>query len=278
VQFLQDCWGEWQAQYGPDQDALPYVFPQRGLKQHRPAHIDGKLGYYAFDLSAGICAGSWQAIRASADCALSASEWVASGKRAAFALSRPPGHHAGSDLMGGYCYLNNAAIAAQYLRNHFADKVAIMDVDYHHGNGTQAIFYDREDVLFASIHGDPELEYPHFLGYADETGAGRGEGFNLNFPLPLAGTDWPAYQRALEACLSAVADFGAGCLVVSLGLDTYAGDPLSSFELQSGDYLEMGTLLASAGLPTVFVFEGGYAVADLGLNTAKVLQGFQERQ
>jgi acetoin utilization deacetylase AcuC-like enzyme len=277
VHFLQDCWPEWQTHHGPDQDALPYVFPQRGLEQRLPQHIDGKLGYYAFDLSAGICAGSWAAIKASADCALSAAEVVGISQRAAFALCRPPGHHASADLMGGYCYLNNAAIAAQFLRLNYFNKVAIVDVDYHHGNGTQAIFYDRDDVLFTSIHGDPEWEYPHFLGYADETGIHHGEGYNLNCPLPLQGTDWHVYSHALNTCLAAVAEFDADCLVVSLGLDTYSEDPMSGFDLQPGDYLEMGALLEGAGLPTVFVFEGGYALDELAQNTANVLQGFNQR-
>lgn len=277
VHFLQDCWQEWQAQHGSNQDALPYVFPQRGLHQRLPEHIDGKLGYYAFDISAGICAGSWAAIKASADCALSAAEMVGINERVAFALCRPPGHHASADLMGGYCYLNNAAIAAQYLRRMYFNKVAIVDVDYHHGNGTQSIFYDRDDVFFASIHGDPDWEYPHFLGYADENGESRGEGYNLNYPLALQGTDWPVYRHALNTCLAAVADFDADCLVVSLGLDTYSKDPLSGFDLQSADYLEMGALLEQVGLPTVFIFEGGYALDELAQNTANVLQGFDQR-
>ena len=152
-------------------------------------------------------------------------------------------------------------------------RVAVLDVDYHHGNGTQAIFYDRPDVFFASLHGDPRTEYPFFLGYADETGAGAGEGANLNLPLP-RGTDYGHWSDALEVALAAIARFGAEALVVSLGVDTFAGDPISGFTLQSDDYLRMGERLQQAGLPTVLVFEGGYAVADVGINAVNVLQAF----
>jgi acetoin utilization deacetylase AcuC-like enzyme len=213
------------------------------------------------------------AARAGAHCALSAAQAVLAGDRAAFALSRPPGHHAGADFFGGYCFLNNAALAAQHLRNSGVKKVAVLDIDYHHGNGTQACFYDRPDVFFASIHGDPRTEYPFYLGHADELGAGAGLGANLNLPLP-RGTDFAAWSRALETALTAIARFGADALVVSLGMDTFAGDPISGFTLQSDDYLRVGARLAQTGLPTVFVFEGGYAVAEVGVNAVNVLEAF----
>ena len=198
---------------------------------------------------------------------------MAEGARAAFSLSRPPGHHAGADFFGGYCFLNNAALAAQHLRDAGMDRVAVLDVDYHHGNGTQAIFYDRPDVFFASLHGDPRTEYPFFLGYADETGAGKGDGANLNLPLP-RGTDYAHWSDALEVALAAIERFGADALVVSLGVDTFAGDPISGFQLQSTDYLRMGERLQQMGLPTVLVFEGGYAVEEVGINAVNVLQAF----
>jgi acetoin utilization deacetylase AcuC-like enzyme len=169
--------------------------------------------------------------------------------------------------------LNNAALAAQHLRNAGIQKVAVLDVDYHHGNGTQAIFYDRPDVYFASIHGDPRTEYPFYLGHADETGSGAGLGANLNLPLP-RGTDYATWAQALETALAGIAQFGADALVVSLGMDTFEGDPISGFKLTTQDYLRLGERLARAGLPTVFVFEGGYAVDAVGVNAVNVLQGF----
>ena len=196
-----------------------------------------------------------------------------SATRAAFALSRPPGHHAGPDFFGGYCFLNNAAIAAQTLRDHGAQRVAVLDVDYYHGNGTQAVFYARDDVLTVSIHGDPMTEYPFFLGHADERGAGAGTGFNLNLPLP-RGTGFVRWREALRAGLDAVGKFGADPLVVALGVDTFEGDPISGFKLRSADYLQVGRDIASAKLPTVLKFEGGYAVAEIGVNTANALEGF----
>ena len=197
------------------------------------------------------------------------------GARAAFALCRPPGHHAARDLYGGYCFLNNAAIAAQYLRDHGAARVAILDVDFHHGNGTQDIFYDRADVLFVSLHGDPAEAFPYFSGYADETGAGAGSGCNLNFPLPRA-TEFAAWRAALETGLARIRAFGPDALVVSLGVDTYAGDPISFFRLQSSDFTAYGGLIASCRVPTVFVLEGGYAVAEVGVNVVNVLAGFEQ--
>ncbi|MFS2050954.1 histone deacetylase family protein, partial [Variovorax sp. CT11-76] len=197
------------------------------------------------------------------------------GERAAFALTRPPGHHAGADFFGGYCFLNNAAVAAQALRDAGIERVAVLDVDYHHGNGTQAIFYARDDVHFASLHADPVTDYPYYLGHADERGAGAGLGFNHNLPLP-RGTDFALWRAALTSALARIAEVKAGALVVSLGVDTFEGDPISGFRLRGDDYLRMGEDLARAGLPTVFVFEGGYAVAEVGVNAVNVLEGFEQ--
>ena len=199
---------------------------------------------------------------------------MAAGTRSAFALSRPPGHHAGADFFGGYCFLNNAALAAQALRDSGHERVAVLDVDYHHGNGTQALFYERADVLTVSIHGDPRTEYPFFLGHADERGAGAGLGFNHNLPLP-RGTGFTRWREALHTGLEHIRHFGAQALVVSLGVDTFEGDPISGFKLRSADYLQVGRDIAGAKLPTVFVFEGGYAVAEVGVNTVNVLEGFE---
>ena len=274
VSFLERAWAEWAA-LGRTHDALPMTWPVRGMNHSRePTGIDAKLGFYSFDAGAPITATSWQAIRSSANVALLGVELVHTGAQAAFSLCRPPGHHAAADFMGGYCYLNNAAIAAQRFRDLGAARVAILDVDYHHGNGTQAIFYHRSDVLVANLHGDPRVEYPYFLGYADEIGIGPGEGFNLNYPLP-HGTAFPAWFAALEEACAKIAKYAPKVLVVSLGVDTFKNDPISQFKLESPDYLRVGERIAKLGLPTLFVMEGGYAVEEVGINAVNVLEGFE---
>ena len=276
LNFLVTAWDQWMAldPANADKDILPSVWPTRTFRTDiEPDNFAAKLGLYSFDAGSPFTSGTWVAARTGAHCALSAAQQIVAGDRAAFALSRPPGHHAGTDFFGGYCFLNNAALAAQHLRGAGVKKVAVLDVDYHHGNGTQACFYDRPDVFFASIHGDPRTEYPFFLGYADEKGAGMGMGTNLNLPLP-RGTDFAAWAQALETALAAIASFGAEALVVSLGMDTFEGDPISGFTLKTDDYLRMGERLAKAGLPTVFIFEGGYAVQEVGVNAVNVLQAF----
>jgi acetoin utilization deacetylase AcuC-like enzyme len=226
------------------------------------------------DSGTPLTAGTWVAAKTGADCAVNAAHALRLGERGTFALTRPPGHHAGADFFGGYCFLNNAALAAQHLLDDGARRVAILDIDYHHGNGTQDIFYRRGDVLFASIHADPRTEYPFYLGHADETGEGAGLGFNLNLPLA-AGSTPAQWFAALETACIRVAGFGADALVVSLGVDTFGGDPLSRFALQSADFLRIGERIAHLGLPTAFVFEGGYAVAEIGINVVNVLEGFE---
>jgi acetoin utilization deacetylase AcuC-like enzyme len=196
--------------------------------------------------------------------------------RAAFALCRPPGHHAGREYMGGYCYLNNAAIAAQRCIEQGAKRVAVLDIDFHHGNGTQDIFYDRSDVLFVSIHGDPTVCYPYFSGHANERGAGAGEGFNLNLPLP-KGTAMPEFEAALFDASATIARYKADALIVSLGVDTFEGDPISHFRLGTSDYLRIGEMIEGLGVPTLFVMEGGYLVDEIGINAVNVLLGFEAR-
>jgi len=276
LHFLATAWDQWVALDAANagKDILPSVWPTRTFRTDiEPDSFAARLGLYSFDAGSPLTCGTWLAARTGADCALSAAQAVLEGDHAAFALSRPPGHHAGADFFGGYCFLNNAALAAQHLRSSGLNKVAVLDVDYHHGNGTQAIFYDRPDVFFASIHGDPRTEYPFFLGRADETGAGAGIGHNLNLPL-VRGSDFAAWLAALEQALKAIQAHGAQALVVSLGMDTFEGDPISGFTIKSDDYLRMGERLKAAGLPTVLVFEGGYAVDELGMNAVNVLQAF----
>ena len=281
LNFLATAWDQWVAldAANADTDILPSVWPTRTLRTDiEPDSFSAKVGLYSSDAGTPFTRGTWVAARAGADCALSAAQQVLAGDRAAFALSRPPGHHAGMDFFGGYCFLNNAALAAQHLLNQGSgsgiNKVAILDVDYHHGNGTQAIFYDRPDVFYASIHGDPRTEFPFFLGYADEVGAGAGLGANLNLPLP-RGTDFMAWSEALTQALAAIARFGADALVVSLGVDTFEGDPISGFALKTEDYLRVGECLKAVGLPTVIIFEGGYAVDAVGVNAVNVLEAFR---
>ena len=276
LNFLATAWDQWVAldAANADKDILPSVWPTRTFRTDiEPDNFAAKVGLYSYDAGSPFTSGTWVAARAGAYCALSAAQAVVDGDRAAFSLSRPPGHHAGADFFGGYCFLNNAALAAQYLRDRGVNKVAVLDVDYHHGNGTQAIFYDRPDVFFASIHGDPRTEYPFYLGHADERGTGEGLGTNLNLPLP-RGTDYAAWSAALETALAAIDTFGADALVVSLGLDTFGGDPISGFQLTTDDYVRMGERLQRVGSPTVLVFEGGYATSDIGVNAANVLQAF----
>ncbi|MBK5957443.1 acetylpolyamine amidohydrolase [Rhodoplanes elegans] len=274
VAFLETAWDEWVAEHG-EYDALPFTWIGPGMRRVVPDHIDGKLGYYSFDAGTPITAGTFRAIRSAADVALTGAELIVRGERVAFALTRPPGHHAHRACYGGYCFFNNAAVAAQALRDAGADRVAVLDIDYHHGNGTQDIFYSRGDVLFASLHADPVQEYPYYLGFSDETGEGAGEGTNVNYPLPF-GTGFDVWHAALRHALARIATFRADALVVSLGVDTYKGDPISRFRLDTADYPVIGAALAGAGLPTLFVMEGGYAVEAIGVNAVGVLQGFAD--
>ena len=278
LQFLVGAWDEWVAMDPANaaRDALASVWPLAQPHAFRtdkpPLNFAARLGQYAFDAGTPLTAGSWAAARQGAACALAAAHAVLGGERVAMALTRPPGHHAGPAFMGGYCFINNGAVAAQALRDGGLARVAVLDVDYHHGNGTQTCFYERADVLTVSLHGDPRTEYPFFLGHADERGAGEGEGFNLNLPLP-RGSDFKVWFAALHQGMQVVADFAPQALVVPLGLDTFEGDPISGFTLRSADYLQVGRALASLGLPTVFTMEGGYAVAEVGINAVNVLEG-----
>ena len=274
VDFLPTVWDLWE-QSGRSGTAMPYTWPTRGLRGDvRPATIDALLGYYSFDAGANFVKGTWDAIKSSYDVALSAAALVKGGERAAFALCRPPGHHAGGAFMGGYCYINNAAVAAQWFRDQGASKVSILDVDYHHGNGTQEIFYERGDVQVLNLHADPMSEYPFFLGHADECGSGAGEGFNQNYPMP-PGTLWNTWSASLEDACARIAAYAPDVVVVSLGVDTFEKDPISQFKLKTGDFPKIGARIRKLGLPTLFVMEGGYAVEEIGVNAVGVLTGFE---
>lgn len=274
VEFLRTAWARWTAA-GRDGQALPFTFAARGMRRDVPPEdIDGLLGYYGFDAGSPIVAGTWDAAYGAAQAALTGAAVLGEGERAAFALVRPPGHHAGRSSFGGYCFLNNAAIAAQGLRDAGHARVAVLDIDYHHGNGTQEIFWERGDVQVVNLHADPRQEFPYFLGHADERGTGEGLGTTLNLPLPW-GTGWAEYSAALETACTAVAAFGPSALVVSLGVDTWEGDPISRFALRHEHFRNIGGRIAALGLPTLFVLEGGYAVAEIGRNVVAVLEGFE---
>jgi acetoin utilization deacetylase AcuC-like enzyme len=270
--FLENAWADWTTA-GFRGEIVPTGFAARGMRAKKPRHIDGKVGYYVLSMETCITAGTWEAACSSAAVAQTAQRLVGAGARSAFALCRPPGHHAHHDMYGGYCFLNNAAIAAQGLLDGGARRVAILDVDFHHGNGTQDIFYGRDDVLFCSLHGQPEDAFPYFLGYKDEKGAGKGEGFNINYPMP-PGTGYGVWGKALADALRKIKRFKPDALIVSLGVDTFKDDPISFFKLTSDDFSSYGAQIARLKLPTLFVMEGGYAVEAIGINTVNALEGF----
>ncbi|WP_310468886.1 histone deacetylase family protein [Sphingomonas sp.] len=267
LQFLETAHGDWRAA-GREGDAFPYTFP---VVRRRPldlARIDARLGQHSFDTATPIGERTWDASYWGAQAALSALDAVLGGERSAFAFTRPPGHHAGRDYLGGYSYLNNAAIAAEAALAAGVRQVAILDVDYHHGNGTQDIFYERRDVAFASIHADPTMDYPYFWGHADDGGEA-----SLNLPLP-RGTTWAEYEPALVEAIEWLSGFSPELLIVSYGADTFVDDPISHFALETRDYAPMARRIAALGLPNLVVMEGGYAVEALGANVAAFLSGF----
>lgn len=284
VDYLAAAWDEWSdagLPEDPGQDrVVPYVFAHAALTPARPARLPeavwARPGYFAYDTMTLVGPGTWDATRAAVDVALTAVDLVLDGERLVYACCRPPGHHAGRACFGGSCYLNNAAIAAASLCARLRRTVAVLDLDAHHGNGTQEIFYERGDVLVGSVHVDPGAGwFPHFLGFADERGAGNGLGANLNLPLaPGAGDDeWLDAVRTLVAWASEAA---VGGLVVSLGVDAAEGDPESPLRVSAGGFREAGRLVAGLGVPTVLVQEGGYDLETLGGLVAEVLLGVEE--
>jgi acetoin utilization deacetylase AcuC-like enzyme len=292
LEYLEHAYERWVAAGGDPAAVLPSTLAVRWMNRRSIGPLAAP-GYYSFDLTAPIVAGTYRAARAAADVALTGAQLLLEGQPRVYALCRPPGHHAGRDLGGGYCYLNNAAIAANYLGVRGwglgsgavpqsptptpppPHRIAVLDIDFHHGNGTQQIFYERGDVLFVSIHGDPAREYPFFAGYADERGAGEGQGANLNLPLE-AGVTNGRYLEVLEHALAAIAEFAPRFLVLSAGFDTFGGDPIGDFALTADAFPHIGRRIAALGLPTLVVQEGGYAIAALGENAAGLLRGLSE--
>ena len=280
LRYLEKAWSEWRTfsevpEFWPD--TMLHVALREGMDvATEPAGAAARLGYWCFETMTPLTPGTYEAVRAAVDVALTAADLVLTGDHVAYGLCRPPGHHAVRAAYGGYCYLNNAAVAAEYLRNRTGERVAVLDVDYHHGNGIQQIFYGREDVLYVSLHGDPNHAYPYFAGFAAETGAGKGEGANLNLPLP-RGCTAERYFDALGRALQVVAEFDSPIVVVSLGLDTYGGDPIADFSLTTADLHEMGRRVASLESRLVILQEGGYRISHLGANACQWLRGAQGR-
>jgi acetoin utilization deacetylase AcuC-like enzyme len=263
----------------PGQDrVVPYVFPTEGMlggvPMRVPTAVHARAGRYCYDTMTLVGPGTWEAARAAVDAALTAVELVTrTGQRTAYALCRPPGHHASREWFGGSCYLNNAAVAAQALRGSGHERVAVVDLDAHHGNGTQALFYDRADVFYGSLHVDPGAGwFPHYVGFAEETGTGPGAGATRNEPLA-PGTADIAWLDAVERLRDAAADHGSTALVVSLGVDAAADDPESPLQVTADGYHRAGALLARLGLPTVAVQEGGYHLSTLGPLVVAALDG-----
>jgi len=271
LRFLEAGFDRWRALPGASELIVPNIHPN-GRSAGYPDSVVGQAGYHMADTACPLGAESWPAIRASADSAIAAAWMVREGARAAYALCRPPGHHAFADMAGGFCYLNNSGIAAGILREKYG-AVAIVDVDLHHGNGTQGMFYHRGDVLTVSVHADPANFYPFFWGYAGEIGEGGGKGANLNLPLPLGAGD-DAFLAALDIGLAKVRDFGAEAVVVALGLDAFAGDPFAGLKVTEQGFRAIADRLGRLQRPTVLVQEGGYLCPELGRNLIAFLEGF----
>ena len=285
VDHLATIWAEWEAggyerDYGRRR-VVPYVFPTpgllSGLPMRSPAATHGRAGRFCYDTMTLVGPGSWEAIRAAADGALTAADLVADGTRVAYALCRPPGHHVTRSAYGGSCYLNNSAIAAAALRRSGAEQVAVIDIDAHHGNGTQAIFYDRPDVYYGSLHVDPGAGwFPHYAGYADEFGSGAGTGANRNLPLT-PGTGDDGWLAAVELLVNEIRDRGADAVVVSLGVDAAAADPESPLQVSADGYRRAGELIGALA-PVVAVQEGGYDLPTLGGLVVATLEGLLAAQ
>jgi acetoin utilization deacetylase AcuC-like enzyme len=283
LRFLEVAWSELRRQGLPRPFLTADTYPNRQMFEgmsvdsvsalvREPTHAAGRAGYWGLDSAAPLVAGTYPAARAAVDVALTAADIVLGGAVVAYGLCRPPGHHAARSMYGGYCFFNNAAIAAEAIVRATGERVAILDVDYHHGNGIQQIFYNRPDVQYVSLHGDPDRAYPYFVGFADEMGAGKGLGTNLNLPLPEKCDD-ERYLTELERALDAVDRFDPALVIVSLGVDTYGQDPIGDFALTRDSYPAAGAAVAALGRPMLIVQEGGYYVPALGQNVRSWLRG-----
>ena len=269
LSFLETAWDEWTRSFDRSLDGIGFVWPHRNRPPQVPKAIEGKLGYYFFDGVSPITEHVWAAATGAAGAARTAAQHLATTGEPVFAPIRPPGHHACRNMGGGTSYLNHTALAAATLARDGA-RVAILDVDAHHGNGTQDIFWQNPFVLTVSIHADPAHDYPYFSGYAQEIGAGQGEGFNLNLPLEI-GSTWSNYSHALNAAIGRISDFSPDYLVVALGVDAYRDDPSGKLQLDREDFSRIGDAIAALAPAKMFVFEGGYHHLAIGDCVARVL-------
>ncbi len=269
--FLQNIYARWERIEGASAEVIPNIHPDRRSAGY-PKSAVGQAGYHMADTACPISDQTWESVYWSAQSAITAADLVLGGEYAAYALCRPPGHHAFSDLAGGFCFLNNSAIAAQRCLR-AGRRPAILDVDLHHGNGTQGIFYERGDVLTVSVHADPERYYPFFWGYAQERGAGAGLGANLNLPIPRGSGD-TEFLKAMDSGLKQIEAFGADVLIVALGLDAFEGDPFGGLAITTPGFAAIGAACTSLDLPSVIVQEGGYLCPELGDNLTSFLSGF----
>ena len=274
--FLREGWHAWSALHEAGPEIVPNMHPTPEMLAEGArvgAGIVSRAGWYMADTACAIGETTWASALAAAACADAAAAEVAAGARAAYALCRPPGHHAYAARAGGHCYLNNTALAAERLRASGAARVAVLDIDSHHGNGTQGIFWHRADVLTVSVHGDPNLYYPWYIGHAEERGGAGGEGANINHPLPRGGGDGP-WLEAIEAGCGAIARSGAEALVLALGFDASVHEPLGFLDVSDDAFARAGARIAALGLPTVIVQEGGYAVEALPRLLGRFMAGF----
>ncbi|MCC3859995.1 histone deacetylase family protein [Pseudemcibacter aquimaris] len=274
ISYLERAHERWSRIPGASEEIIPNIHPLNRNNGY-PKSVAAQAGYHSTDTSAPISKDTWHSILWSAWTAIEASEMILNGEKHAYALCRPPGHHASKDTVGGFCYFNNTAIATQNLLKKYS-KIAILDVDLHHGNGTQEIFYDRDDVLTLSVHADPERFYPFFWGYTDEIGTGAGEGYNINYPLPLGSGDDP-FMECVEDAMKKIKNFGAEVVVIALGLDAYEGDPFAGLAVTTEGYNQMAKIIASyTDTPILMVQEGGYICDELGDNLVSFLRGIED--
>ncbi len=274
LDFLESCHRDWELA-GNTGDASALSWSSNKMdNSSTPNDINAKLGYYCLSADTFICKGTWEAAKESANVALTGANLIINEEYSAFSMCRPPGHHAPRDRFGGYCFINNAAVAAQYMIDNGSSKVAILDVDFHHCNGTQSIFYDRSDIMVCSLHGNPDEAFPYFSGFKNETGKGPGKGYNFNYPMP-PNTDYFEWQKALLSAIELINKFAPNKLIVSLGSDTFKNDPISFFKLESEDFFDYGSKISNLKIPTLFVMEGGYAIDDIGINMINVIEGFE---
>jgi len=273
VYFLKEIYKLWRGDKSDTNPIFPDSFPPR-VSGTKPKNRHSQVGWYCYDTTAPILKNTFKSAISSVNCALTGADLLFESGKKVYALCRPPGHHAGTNFYGGFCYLNNAAIAANHLQNLSSKKVAILDIDYHHGNGTQQIFYESNQVLFVSIHADPNDEYPYYSGYSDEKGKGDGTGYNLNITLPI-GTKEKEYLNAVTIAVENINQFNPEYLIISLGVDTLFNDPVGGFKLLPDSFKKIGKMLSVINKPVLIIQEGGYLLESIGDCVYNFLDGIE---